>query len=411
MGTTTRERTTAHLAAFLTDCVAQGMAERTIKWYQGLLTPFARTFTQLPSNWVEISEWLRRHRDGADRRGSYFRAVQAFYAFLDRTGAVSPSPVPRGKVGRPSRKISQEGGGQAPISDNKLVSRAQDGAPAAPPVHMLTIARAQELFMARVAAMGLRDSTVGDYEGFFRRIREGWEFLPTTPEPIDQFIGSLKTVSPERRFSYWRMLKTLYIFLNKRLGFPNPIPNTSRPRVPRKVRPTLSMEECQKVLQADLCPRDRAMVALLFTNGIRAGELCSLDAENVKDCFITVDGKTGQRVVPITRDLQEILLTLSPTGPIFKGSRGRLTVSGVYQILRPILEGLGINHRHMGPQLLRHTFAQKFLQAGGDIVSLQETLGHKQIGTTAIYGHQDMASVQRKVEQLSLFGRSQKEGK
>lgn len=399
------------LSLFLADCQEAGMAARTVSWYQGYLAHLVSAFKYPPASWPEISQYLHKRRDGVDRRGPNFKAVQAFYAFLDRAGILAPSPFPRGKIGRPGKIISQPVTDRLSAGGRRAAAAEASGTGRADQVQPLTVQEAREHFMARCEAKGLKAETVNWYEDFWTALAKAWPTIPTEPEAIDKFLGSLRHLSPERRHGYFRFLRTLYKFLAKRLSYPNPIDQVDAPKVPRKTRPTLSMEEARAVLGADLPPRERAMISLLFVNGVRSGELCSLDAEGIGDGFITVSGKTGQRIVPISAEVGELLKDLATTGPVFLGRRGRMTPCGIYQIIRPILEGLGITKRHMGPHLLRHTFAQKFLEQGGDLMSLKQTLGHTQVSTTAIYGEQTMGAVQKKVEQLSLFSTLQREGK
>jgi len=130
---------------------------------------------------------------------------------------------------------------------------------------------------------------------------------------------------------------------------------------------------------------------VLADTGLRAAEICSLTREKVFDDYAIVQGKTGERQVSISPELRDTLLTMVPSGHIFVrgiGSRYRghpYDTDSLYLVIKKILKRAGINERHMGAHLLRHTHGRQYIAGGGDLVSLQQELGHTQISTTRIY--------------------------
>ncbi len=155
--------------------------------------------------------------------------------------------------------------------------------------------------------------------------------------------------------------------------------------------------------------RDRAILEMLFSTGLRVSELVKLDRQkiNVNSREIGITGKGGRtRVVFLSERavscLSRYLTTRQDTwGPLFvrfRGGRGgkpeeeqtgngfRLSVRGVQRIVEKYVKKarLPIN---ASPHTLRHVFATDLLRNGADLRSVQELLGHKNIATTQIYTH------------------------
>jgi integrase/recombinase XerD len=186
-------------------------------------------------------------------------------------------------------------------------------------------------------------------------------------------------------------------------------------RVPRETRPlprTLEPTEIERLLEG-LEPdpgdepastyeavRDRAILELLYSAGIRVGELVSLsgDAVDLEEGFVKVRGKgRKERIAPIGRravesldryrSLRESLFPAAPRSPVFLNRRGKpLTEKGVRDLVRRAARKAGLTAR-VHPHLFRHSYATHLLDRGADIRSVQELLGHANLSTTQIYTH------------------------
>ena len=152
--------------------------------------------------------------------------------------------------------------------------------------------------------------------------------------------------------------------------------------------------------------RDRAMVALLYSSGLRASELVSLTLQDVDltQRIMRIIGKGNKtRMVPMTslaagllsryiKEARAVLLTantslLAGNRFVFLNANGKkLTVRGLEYILRKTEEASGLT-LHLHPHKLRHTFATQLLDNGADLRVIQELLGHSSINTTQIYTH------------------------
>ncbi len=145
--------------------------------------------------------------------------------------------------------------------------------------------------------------------------------------------------------------------------------------------------------------RDRAILELLYSSGLRISELTSLDVDDLDlvDRTVTVTGKgSKQRVVPFGAAAADALdawlvrgrPATSPTTPaVFVNLRGgRLTRQGVWQIVKRRAHDARLSD-DVSPHTLRHSFATHLLDGGADVRAVQELLGHASVTTTQIYTH------------------------
>lgn len=149
--------------------------------------------------------------------------------------------------------------------------------------------------------------------------------------------------------------------------------------------------------------RDHAILEMLYGCGIRVGELCGLDVDDIdlERSTARVLGKGGkERVVPFGRPARDAISaylararpallarTTTPTPSLFRGVRGgALGPRTVYDLVRRTL-GPRIGVDAVGPHTLRHSAATHLLDGGADLRAVQEILGHASLGTTQIYTH------------------------
>lgn len=174
------------------------------------------------------------------------------------------------------------------------------------------------------------------------------------------------------------------------------------PKVHRKLPQVLDVDEASALMQTGgdgpLALRDRAMLELFYSSGLRLSELCGLRWGDIDlpDGEVRVLGKGRKtRIVPVGRHAVAALQALGttegmdPATPIFRG-RGGATISP--RTVQARLKTLALQHgsaKRIHPHLLRHTFASHMLESSGDLRAVQELLGHADIATTQIYTHLD----------------------
>ena len=185
----------------------------------------------------------------------------------------------------------------------------------------------------------------------------------------------------------------------------NPAQLVSAPRSPRTLPHTLDVDQVGRLLDfsatTPLAVRDRAIMELFYSSGLRLAELLALELGDIdlNDATVRVTGKGGKtRVVPIGRQargaLQDWLqtraaMTTLEQSALFIARNGtRLHARSVQQRLRQWALQRGLDTR-VHPHLLRHSCASHLLESSGDLRAVQELLGHANISTTQIYTHLD----------------------
>ena len=178
------------------------------------------------------------------------------------------------------------------------------------------------------------------------------------------------------------------------------------PKKRRTLPHCLTIPEVEKILEAPdlstpLGKRDRALLELMYGSGLRVSEICTIpvNAFDPDEGFARVFGKGAkERVVPVGRFAVEAVrnylhggrpfLTKEGTGgELFLSMRGKaISRKMVWVLVKQYSKKAGIEKK-VSPHGLRHSFATHLLMGGADVRSVQEMLGHADIGTTQIYTH------------------------
>jgi integrase/recombinase XerD len=186
----------------------------------------------------------------------------------------------------------------------------------------------------------------------------------------------------------------------------NPAAAIQLPRRGRRLPRALSPAETERLIDAATgtsprALRDRALVELLYGAGLRVSEAVGLEkgAVDLDSRIVRVLGKGGkERLVPLGRPAAEAIRRYLALGrphldrryrpDLFLNARGGpLTRAGAFLILRRLAGKAGLEPERVHPHLLRHSFATHLLEGGADLRSVQEMLGHADLGTTERYTH------------------------
>lgn len=182
----------------------------------------------------------------------------------------------------------------------------------------------------------------------------------------------------------------------------SPAAGIRAPKAPRKLPEVLDVDEAVRLVElptdAPLGLRDRAMLELFYSSGLRLSELCALRWRDLdlEQGLVTVLGKgSKQRTVPVGSHARNALEAWRRESagetdkPVFPGRHGAPIGARAVQIrLRQLAQQQGLFKR-VHPHLLRHSFASHVLESSGDLRGVQELLGHADIATTQIYTHLD----------------------
>jgi integrase/recombinase XerC len=182
----------------------------------------------------------------------------------------------------------------------------------------------------------------------------------------------------------------------------DPVAGVRGPKVHRKLPQVLDVDEATSLVEAvgdsALTLRDRAMLELFYSSGLRLSELTGLrwiDLD-LPAGEVRVLGKGNKtRIVPVGRHAIAALRALgddegmAPESPVFRGRGGAPIHPRTVQLRMKTLAMQQGMAKHVHPHLLRHTFASHMLESSGDLRAVQELLGHADIATTQIYTHLD----------------------
>ncbi|TAL21088.1 MAG: tyrosine recombinase XerC [Nitrospirae bacterium] len=217
----------------------------------------------------------------------------------------------------------------------------------------------------------------------------------------------LSSKSLARMISAWR---GFYRFLVKKCKFPhNPCIGLRAPKAAKLLPQALSPDESGHLMEVAeddaLAIRDKAMLELFYSSGLRLAELVALDwhpdAIDLNAGNVRVSGKGSKtREVPVGKfaiaairawlpHRENLILSGTREKALFVGKTGRrLGARAIqYRLVHWALK-LGISAK-VHPHILRHSFASHLLQSSGDLRAVQEMLGHANISTTQIYTHLD----------------------
>lgn len=214
-----------------------------------------------------------------------------------------------------------------------------------------------------------------------------------------------------------RHLSSLRSFLNYAVEqgwiVNNPALDVQAPKKKRPLPKTLSREQAVTAVEAaddgteshEL--RDRAMLELFYSSGLRLSELIGLDLESLAGGYeeVRVTGKGSKtRIVPVGSHAREALQAWLLARPeiaalgeraVFVSRRGtRISRSAVAQRLHHWARRAGLDAR-LHPHRLRHSFATHLLEESGDLRAVQELLGHANLSTTQVYTHVDFQRLSR----------------
>jgi integrase/recombinase XerD len=278
-----------------------------------------------------------------------------------------------------------------------------------------------------------RSLSVNSVEAYVRDVEKLNQFMEmnypalspmkVTAKHLEGFIGYINELGMSA-FSQARILsgtKAFYKFLMMEdLVEQDPTSLLEGPKLGRKLPDTLDYVEIVKILDAiDLSSpeggRNRAMLEVLYSSGLRVSELIDLRINNIyfDIGFLRVIGKGNkERLVPCGRDalkylriyLEEIRVHVPVQKNFesyaFLNRRGRkLTRVMVFTIIKNLAIKIGLK-KSISPHTFRHSFATHLIEGGADLRAVQEMLGHESITTTEIYTHLDRDYLRQVIQEF-----------
>ena len=248
---------------------------------------------------------------------------------------------------------------------------------------------------------------------------EGKHYRDVTYDDLLQFVAGLRDIGihPRSQKRIISGIKSFYRFLFID-GFisADPTELLESPKIGLKLPTVLTVNEINRILDSiDLTQpegqRNRAMLEVLYSCGLRVSELTSLRLSDIyfDEGFISVIGKGNkQRLVPISQTaLKEIRYYLEDRElmPVKKGYEDTLFLSRrgtalsrimVFHVVKVQTELAGIQ-KNVSPHTFRHSFATHLLEGGANLIAIQEMLGHENVTTTEIYTHIDREFLRKEI--------------
>jgi integrase/recombinase XerC len=186
----------------------------------------------------------------------------------------------------------------------------------------------------------------------------------------------------------------------------NPARLVATPKTEKRLPNFLTVDDAFTLMEKPdndglLHTRDRAILELLYSSGLRVSEIAGLNSDDVNatEGLVKVRGKgKKERILPIgskaidaikSYGAEKILLKKKDNAMFLNRNGSRLSDRGIRRIVVKYARLIGIMGQ-MGPHTLRHTFASHLLQAGADLRVIQELLGHSSLSTTQKYTHIDI---------------------
>lgn len=257
------------------------------------------------------------------------------------------------------------------------------------------------------------EAYIGDIQKFEAFLQEGGkELLAATIEDFRSFLAVLGDVGiqPRSQARILSSLRSFYGFLRLD-GFldSDPTELLKTPKIGMRLPSVLSLQEVDDIINSiDLSKpegqRNRAMIEMLYSCGLRVSELCNLKISDLylSDGFIRVTGKgEKQRLVPISPraiaeleayfiDRNRIAIKPGYEDFVFISERLKKSLSRimVFHFIKELALAADIK-KSVSPHTFRHSFATHLLEGGANLRIIQAMLGHESIATTEIYTHID----------------------
>ena len=253
---------------------------------------------------------------------------------------------------------------------------------------------------------------LGQFLGFVEEFQgsrvSGWDVVDG--DTIEAYLSFMKhKAQPYASSTIARKVAAIKSFFNyltnQHIIAENPALDIDSPKVKKRLPQTLTTEEVDRLLAAPAANnspknmRDRALLSVLYSTGMRVSEVVSLQLDDVDytDKVLYPPGKVDElRVIPLEDDTAALLTQYLAKGrpqlaksddeqSLFLNHRGeKLTRQGLWLIIKGYAKQVNLESE-VTPHTLRHSFAAHRLNTGSDLEEVQRLLGHANISTTQIY--------------------------
>lgn len=271
-------------------------------------------------------------------------------------------------------------------------------------------------FIKVMTLQGAGKRTIENYSSQIKKIKEYYEGRPMVDISDEEIRDYLFFLREELSYSYSAQnivvsaVKRFFLSLTEREFNSYQLP---RPKKSKTLPKVLTREEVQTLLKQPMYIKHKCLLYMLYSTGIRCGELVNIKVEdiNFKDNLIIVKKGKGSkdRVVTLSEKMKKLLLNylqkVHPTVFLFEGQRGfRYSTASVQRVVKKAVERAGIDKR-VTPHMLRHSYATHLHDSGVDIRHIQKLLGHSSTKTTEIYTYvskRDIKAIKSPLDDLEI---------
>jgi len=271
-------------------------------------------------------------------------------------------------------------------------------------------------YLAAKRDAGLSPKTLKDYGWYLEALAKEHPIVPIDPEVLQAFVRSRGGKATESLKTSYRTVRIFYSWLVKQSLLDvgrDPFLHVERPKGKTPIPRILSVEQMRRVVEISIPPFNRALILTLVDTACRIGELAGRNKDHLAGGMLELFGKTGGRLVPVSPEVSAYLLELPthylfpvlPWGGVVRGNvvDRPAQVDTLKGRVRSILKRSGLGGRKLGPHLLRHSAATSWINAGGDLKSLSQVLGHTTTQMTERYVTLALDSLRQKQAQYGVL--------
>lgn len=271
-----------------------------------------------------------------------------------------------------------------------------------------------ELFRNEITRKGFRPATIKNYVSCIECFLRHFDGKVTEPvkineQQIKEYLATFKTQNTQR--SNHSAIKCFYLYTLKQ---PNKFKYIEYCKRDRKLPIVLSTDEIQKLFNACKNIKHRAILALLYSAGLRVSEVINLKITHIDSSRMVINvinAKGGKdRQVMLNQNVLELLRNYykmyRPKEYLFNGQNSEQYSSrSINEFLKTYAEKAGIENKHIYAHLMRHTSFTHMVENGTDINLIQKLAGHSSVKTTLLYthiSHNQISNIQSPIANIQL---------
>ncbi len=295
--------------------------------------------------------------------------------------------------------------GEAPVSVNSFRERKLEP----------TFRRCPESYLQKLELKHYAFNTSKTYINLFEKFINEHKGIPLNEIDELQIRKYLQKLVLQNKSSSYinQMINSIKFYYEIVQGMPNRFYSIERPRKQHKLPKVISLEEVDSIIKSTNNIKHKCIVSLLYSAGLRRGELLNLKLEDIdsKRMIINIkDGKGNKDRISILSslvlaDLRIYYKEWKPRNYLFESPRGgKYSPASVLTIIKRASKRAGIK-KNVSPHMLRHSFATHLLENGTDLRYIQVLLGHSSSKTTEIYTQLQLIRLKsiKKPDRITIF--------